>query len=449
MREHAYWWQSGSHGVSLSDRQVVAVWLEVPAGSELPGAPRSVNAQARDGKASLEWGAPPEVPSKPVTSYEYQQEGTETWNSTGGTATTKEVTGLANGESYTFRVRAVNAAGKGAASAPTPAVTPAAPGLTGSFESVPEAHDGSSAFALRLAFSEDVAGRFRRMRNDVFEVAGGAVTDLRRVDRRRDLWTVTVTPSSDDAVTVAVPANRACDVSGAVCTADGEQLSSRAEATVPGPQPAVSVSASTSPVTEGTAAVHIHAHGRHGGGAEGDGERERGRRGSAGTPPTEAVFAAGSATVDLTMETEDDEVVGDGSVVTVSLVAGTGYAVDANASAATVTVEDDDAAVENAAPRPADRCGHGAGGRDADGVGVRHRGRGRARGREFCLAVDRQRRDGGCGHRGRDGVHGGGRQDAQGARRLHRRRRERRASARRRQRARLCFRRFVEAAGLR
>ena len=77
MREDTYWWQSGSHGVSLSDRQVVAAWLEVPAGSELPGTPRSVNAQARDGKANLEWVAPPEVPSKPVTSYEYQQEGTE------------------------------------------------------------------------------------------------------------------------------------------------------------------------------------------------------------------------------------------------------------------------------------------------------------------------------------------------------------------------------------
>ena len=147
-------------------------------------------------------------------------------------------------------VRAVNAAGKGAASAPMPAVTPAAPGLTGSFESVPEALDGSSAFALRLAFSEDVAGRFRNMRNDIFEVTGGALTDLRRVDRRRDLWTVTVTPSSDDAVTVAVPANRACDVSGAVCTADGEQLASRAEVTVPGPQPTVSVSAGPGPVSQ-------------------------------------------------------------------------------------------------------------------------------------------------------------------------------------------------------
>ena len=351
MRDHTYWWQSGSHGVSLSDRQVVAVWLEAPAGSELPGTPRSVEAQARDGRASLEWVPPPEVPSKPVTSYEYQQEGTETWNSTGGTATTKEVAGLANGESYTFRVRAVNAAGKGAASAPSDAVTPAAPGLTAAFTSVPEAHDGSTAFGLQIEFSEDVAGRLRRMRNDIFEVTGGAVTDLRRVDRRRDLWTVTVTPSSDDAVTVAVPANRACDVSGAVCTADGEQLSSRAEATVPGPLPAVSVSAGTSPVTEGTAASFTFTR-------TGDmvaaltvtvSVSEDGAV-LAGTPPTEAVFAAGAATVDFTVATEDDEVAGDGSVVTVTLVAGTGYAVDANASAATVTVEDDDAAAENAAP---------------------------------------------------------------------------------------------------
>ena len=353
MRDHTYWWQSGSHGVSLSDRQVVAVWLEAPAGSELPGTPRSVEAQARDGRASLEWVPPPEVPSKPVTSYEYQQEGTETWNSTGGTATTKEVAGLANGESYTFRVRAVNAAGKGAASAPSDAVTPAAPGLTAAFTSVPEAHDGSTVFGLQIEFSADVAGRLRRMRNDIFEVTGGAVTDLRRVDRRRDLWTVTVTPSSDDAVTVAVPANRACDVSGAVCTADGEQLSSRAEATVPGPQPAVSVSAGTSPVTEGTATAFTLT--RTSGTAAAltvtvtvtvseDGAV------LSETPPTEAVFAAGSATVDLTVATEDDEVAGDGSVVTVTLVAGTGYALNANASAATVTVEDDDAAAENAAP---------------------------------------------------------------------------------------------------
>ena len=347
MRDHTYWWQSGSHGVSLSDRQVVAVWLEAPAGSELPGTPRSVEAQARDGGASLEWVPPPEVPSKPVTSYEYQQEGTQEWTSTGGTATTKEVTGLANGESYTFRVRAVNAAGKGAASAPMPAVTPAAPGLTGSFESVPEAHDGSSAFALRLAFSEDVAGRFRNMRNDIFEVTGGALTDLRRVDRRRDLWTVTVTPSSDDAVTVtvAVPANRACDVSGAVCTADGEQLTSRAEVTVPGPQPTVSVSAGPGPVTEGTAAAFTLT--RTGAAASAltvtVSVSEEGAVLS-GTPASAVTFGAGSDEATLSVATDDDSVAEADGRVTASVVAGSGYGVEANASAAAADVYDNDEA---------------------------------------------------------------------------------------------------------
>ena len=63
-----------------------------------------------------------------------------------------------------------------------------------------------------------------------------------------------------------------------------------------------------------------------------------------GTAPTEAVFAAGAATVDLAVATADDEVVETASVVTVALAAGTGYVVDANAAQATVTVEDDDAA---------------------------------------------------------------------------------------------------------
>ena len=339
MREHAYWWQSGSHGVSLSDRQVAAVWLEVPAGSELPGEPRSVEAQPRDGKTSLEWVAPPEVPSKPVTSYEYQQEGTETWNSTGGTATTKEVAGLANGEVYTFRVRAVNAAGKGAASAPSQPVTPAAnaaptglptitgtaqvgetltasasgiadadgltnavfawrwiandgsadaeiadatgstytlttaeagktikaratftddggaeetllsgatatvvaaSGLTAAFENAPASHDGSSAFTLRLAFSEGISISFRTFRDASLSVSGGSVTKAKRVDRRKDLWKATVKPGSIGDVTVTLEGGRACGTPGAVCTADGEQLSNTISATIQGP-PGLSV----------------------------------------------------------------------------------------------------------------------------------------------------------------------------------------------------------------
>ena len=75
MRDHTYRWYSGEHGVSLSDRQVAAVWLEDPSGTYLPQAPRSVQAEPKDGAAELKWTAPPEVPSKPVLHYEYQKNG--------------------------------------------------------------------------------------------------------------------------------------------------------------------------------------------------------------------------------------------------------------------------------------------------------------------------------------------------------------------------------------
>ena len=115
---------------------------------------------------------------------------------------------------------------------------------------------------------------------------------------------------------------------------------------VPGPAtPRVSIAAGTSPVTEGTDAVFTLSRTGDTAGAltVGLGVSEDGAVLS-GTAPTEAVFAAGSATVSLTVATEDDELVEAASAVTVTLAAGTGYALDASALEATVTVEDDDAA---------------------------------------------------------------------------------------------------------
>ncbi len=348
VREHTYWWQAGSHSVAFSNRQAVAVWLEEPDGTRsVPGTPQDVQGTPGDGKVKLQW-EPPSPPGngtrsvQQVLHYEYQQEGTEGWTDTDGPETTEEVPDLVNGESYRFRVRAVSAEGKGAASAPSAPVTPAeAQGLTGEFVSVPASHDGSSPFTLQIEFSDEIAQRFRRKRNDVFEVTGGTVQDLRRVDRRRDLWDLTVAPSSVAAVEIVVPAERACDVAGAVCTAAGDRLSEVVEATVPGP-PTVSIRAGTSPVTEGEAATFT---------LERTGDTAAALTVTlnvtedgavlSGTPATEAVFAAGAATAELSVATEDDEVSGDGSVVTVSLAAGTGYAVDANAAAAAVTVKGD------------------------------------------------------------------------------------------------------------
>ena len=345
-RDHVYAWSPGAHAVSLSDRDVIAVWLEDPGGSELPGEPKSVRAQAMDGGARLEWDAPPEVPSKPVTHYEYQQDSESGWTSTNGPGTSKEVTGLTNGESYKFRLRAVNAEGKGAASEPSGPVTPAPTGPTASFQSVPAAHDGSSRFTLRLDFSEEVNVGFRTLRDHAFEVTGGTVRRARRVERGSNIgWMITIEPQTNGTLTLTLPV-RACDATGAVCTADGEALAEAVSVSVPGPAtPAVSIAAGTSPITEGTDAVFTLT--RTGDAVAaltvGLGVSEDGAVLS-GTAPTEAVFAAGSASVDLTVATEDDALVESASVVTVTLGSGTDYTIDANASGASVTVEDDDAA---------------------------------------------------------------------------------------------------------
>ena len=126
-RAHAYWWAAGTHTVSLSNGEVVAVWLEEGTGArDLPGVPDALEGRALDGGVELRWEAVAENPAQPVLYYEYTQEGTEGWTRTVGAETSKEAANLTNGESYTFRVRAVNAAGKGAASAASAPVTPRA-----------------------------------------------------------------------------------------------------------------------------------------------------------------------------------------------------------------------------------------------------------------------------------------------------------------------------------
>ena len=111
------------------------------------------------------------------------------------------------------------------------------PPLTASFEGMPEAHDGESAFTFRVAFSENIGISYRSLREDAFAVSGGRVTGGRRVDDRRDLFEMTVEPDGEGEVTVTLPAGRECGVSGAICT-KGEnrrQLTNTPTATVAGP----------------------------------------------------------------------------------------------------------------------------------------------------------------------------------------------------------------------
>ncbi len=109
--------------------------------------------------------------------------------------------------------------------------------LTAEFRDMPETHDGETAFRFRVAFSEPIAISFRSLREDAFTVAGGRVTSGKRVDGRKDLFRITVEPDSAEDVTIALPAGRDCEVSGAICTwgPPRKQLTNSPSATVEGP----------------------------------------------------------------------------------------------------------------------------------------------------------------------------------------------------------------------
>ena len=135
----------------------------------------------------------------------------------------------------------------------TPTATvagPAAAPLTASFVDVPAEHDGETVFKLRIAFSEPLSRMSgRRLRSDVVAVSGGRATSAGRVDRRRDLWKVTVEPDSLADVTVTLAAGAACGTPAAVCTKDGRALSNTISTTVLGP---VAVSVADARAEEGT-----------------------------------------------------------------------------------------------------------------------------------------------------------------------------------------------------
>ena len=91
----------------------------------VPGAPASLGVTGGDREVMLSWTAPASNGGDSITGYEYEQSGSGTWISTGGTDTTTTVLSLTNGQPYRFRVRALNSVGPGAASAPSANVTPA------------------------------------------------------------------------------------------------------------------------------------------------------------------------------------------------------------------------------------------------------------------------------------------------------------------------------------
>ena len=91
-----------------------------------PSAPRNLTAVGGDGEVVLNWDAPARDGGAAVTDYEYRIDRRNPWISTGSSDTTHTVSGLDNGATYVFEVRAVNRSGRSFASNRVEA-TPMAP----------------------------------------------------------------------------------------------------------------------------------------------------------------------------------------------------------------------------------------------------------------------------------------------------------------------------------
>ena len=115
------------------------------------------------------------------------------------------------------------------------------PRLTGSFDSLPDSHDGQTAFTFRIQFSEDIDATVDGMRDHALNVSGGTVTGAARVKMRDDLWSFTITPSGDAKVEIILAGGASCTADGAICTSDGRQLSTGLLTSVSGPLPTLSI----------------------------------------------------------------------------------------------------------------------------------------------------------------------------------------------------------------
>ena len=83
-----------------------------------PSASRNLTAVGGDGEVVLSWDPPPSDGGAPITDYQYRIDGSGEWISIGSTDTTYTVSGLRNGASYVFEVRAVNRIGPSRAASP-------------------------------------------------------------------------------------------------------------------------------------------------------------------------------------------------------------------------------------------------------------------------------------------------------------------------------------------
>ena len=170
------------------------------------------------------------------------------WSQTGGTSVTLTGANTASAsftapdsltavEDLTFALRVTDAGGLYGEDSVTVAVTgqPDTEPLTASFDGEPDAHGGAD-FKLNFRISTEPQGlSYVTMYNSLFEVTGGTIQRVRRLVPRNDgHWELTVRPSGDGPVTLALIPTTDCQVPPGVCDSLGRKLSGPLSLTVPG-----------------------------------------------------------------------------------------------------------------------------------------------------------------------------------------------------------------------
>ena len=197
-----------------------------------PEAPESLSFTPGDQQVTLRWRAPPNDGGSEITHYEYEQDGSGTWISTDGTATSHTVTGLNNGQTYTFRVRAVNALGTGAAvmleATPSPSTGGGGGGGGGPQETWPSAPENLVA--------EGGDGQVKLTWEAPENDDGAEITDYEyRIDRRNP-WISTGSTDTTHTVTGLVNGTVYVFEVRAVNRIGRGRASNRAEATPEAPE---------------------------------------------------------------------------------------------------------------------------------------------------------------------------------------------------------------------
>ena len=117
-------------------------------------------------------------------------------------------------------------------------------GLTGEFVGVPATHDGSK-FTFELRFSPEPEISYTVFYTSALSITGGSLAAVSRIRApRNDRWRITIEPYRAAAgesyvgdLVVTLGPTESCNDPNAICTNNGDALSTAVTATVAGPPP--------------------------------------------------------------------------------------------------------------------------------------------------------------------------------------------------------------------